>query len=257
MPSTHDMGQRFQGANPVAPLSLTVEIFTLGVVGLFLSGAAAAAEAVAGAMPARQFPVSQVFMFLFLMLGPFKLVAPFAQSTRGADPAFIRQVAIRAAAFASVALLIAAFLGEEVLRNYGIPLPFLGLAGGLIFFLVALRSILDQFTPQPQPQDAGASPQPSMRIAMTPLAFPAIVTPYGIAVLILLLALSESLEAKLTIGAVVVFIMLLNLLVMLVTRHIMPVLMVVLPILGAVIGIVQVALGLQIITNALRALEIL
>ena len=59
---------------------------------------------------------------------------------------------------------------------------------------------------------------------------------------------------RLTVGAVVVAIMLLNLVVMIVARHIMSVLGIVLQILGAVLGVVQVALGLQIIINALRTL---
>ena len=90
-----------------------------------------------------------------------------------------------------------------------------------------------------------------------PLAFPAIVTPYGIAALVVLLAFSDGLEGRLTIGAVVVAIMVLNLIVMLAARRLAIVLAFVLPILGAVLGVVQVALGLQIINNALQMLGVL
>ena len=61
----------------------------------------------------------------------------------------------------------------------------------------------------------------------------------------------------LSIGAVVVAIMVLNLIVMLVARRLQTVLAFLLPIFGAVLGVVQVALGLQIINNALRMLEVL
>jgi multiple antibiotic resistance protein len=90
-----------------------------------------------------------------------------------------------------------------------------------------------------------------------PLAFPAIVTPYGIAALVVLLAFSDGVEGRLTIGAVVVAIMVLNLVVMLTARRLAIVLAFVLPILGAVLGVVQVALGLQIINNALQMLDVL
>ncbi len=96
-----------------------------------------------------------------------------------------------------------------------------------------------------------------MNVALSPLAFPTIVTPYGIAALVVFLALSQNVENRLTIGAIVVAIMLLNLIVMLVTRRLLPVLALVLPILGAVVGVVQVALGLQIINNSLRAMALL
>jgi multiple antibiotic resistance protein len=94
-------------------------------------------------------------------------------------------------------------------------------------------------------------------MALMPLAFPTIVTPYGIAALVAFIGLSPDLETRLVIGAIVCAIMVLNLIVMLVSRHLMPVLGVLLPILGAVLGVVQVALGLQIINNSLKALGVL
>lgn len=78
-------------------------------------------------------------------------------------------------------------------------------------------------------------------------------TPFGIAALVVFLALSQDVEARLTVDAVVVAIMVLNLIVMLVTRKLLPVLALVLPILGAVRGVVQVALGLaELIARACR-----
>ena len=54
--------------------------------------------------------------------------------------------------------------------------------------------------------------------ALTPLAFPAIVTPYGIAALVVLLALSPDIRSRLLVGAVTLAV--LNLFFMLMTRHI-------------------------------------
>jgi multiple antibiotic resistance protein len=96
-----------------------------------------------------------------------------------------------------------------------------------------------------------------MSMAMTPLAFPTIVTPYGIGALVVFLALSPDLNTQLTIGAIVLVIMLLNLTVMMLTPHIRPLMGAALAILGAVLGIIQVALGLQIIHTSLKALGIL
>ena len=92
---------------------------------------------------------------------------------------------------------------------------------------------------------------------MRPLAFPGIVTPYGIAALVVFLAFSQSMETRLTIGAVVVGIMALNLAFMLAARRLQVAFSIALPILGAVLGVVQVALGLHFINNALHALNIL
>jgi len=233
---------------------------TLGVVGLITPGVVWAAAAAATAeVQARQFPVAQIFTFLFLMLGPFKIIGPFAKVTKGVDAASTRQLALWATLFSSLALALAAVLGESMLSSYGIPLPVLALAAGIILFLVALLHVLEQFTsPEPEGADASAlSPLPIMKLALSPLAFPTIVTPYGIAALVVFMALSPDLQGRLTVGAILLVIMLLNLVVMLVTKRILPVLGLLLPILGAVLGVVQVALGLQIINSSLRALWVM
>lgn len=223
------------------------------------TGAVVAGEEMAAQMPIRDFPVGQIFTFLFLMLGPFKVIGPFARMTAGAETALARKIALLGTLFASIALLTAAVLGELILNSYGIPVPVLALAAGLILFLVALINILHQFNTE---ADGGATAPdpaqpPQINMAMAPLAFPTIVTPYGIAALVVFMALSPGLENQLTIGAIVLAIMLLNLAVMLAARYILPVLGVVLTIIGAVLGVVQVALGLQIINNSLRALGVL
>jgi multiple antibiotic resistance protein len=231
----------------------------VGVGCLIDAGIASAAEAAGGQVPIKHVPVAQIFTFLFLMLGPFKIIAPFSSLTKGADAASTRQIALWATLFSSLALLLAALLGESMLDSYGIPVPVLALSAGLILFLVALRNILEQFMPSTSHGEDIPVPGPMqpLKIALTQLAFPTIVTPYGIATLVVFLALSQDLQGRLTIGAVTLAIMLLNLVVMIAAKRILAVLGIVLPILGAVLGVVQVALGLQIINNSLRALGVL
>jgi multiple antibiotic resistance protein len=228
----------------------------VGISCLLGAASAVAAEVATGQLPGRPFPIGHIFTFLFLMLGPFKIIGPFAKITKGADASTTRQVAVWGVVFASLALAFAAMLGERMLGSYGIPLPVLALAAGIILFLVALLGVVQQFTSSPPNDDTSvaAAPVPAMKLALAQLAFPTIVTPYGIAALVVFMALSPDLQGRLTIGAILLVIMLLNLMVMLVTKRILPVLGLVLPILGAVLGVVQVALGLQIINNSLRAL---
>jgi multiple antibiotic resistance protein len=96
-----------------------------------------------------------------------------------------------------------------------------------------------------------------LRLALTPLAFPTIVTPYGIAAVVVLMSIAADAHGRWVVGGIVVAIMLINLIIMLVARKILPVMGIVLPILGGVLGAVQVALGLQIINNALITMGIL
>lgn len=207
---------------------------------------------------AGRFPLAQVFTILFLMLGPFKIIGPFTRLTQGLDTPLVRQVAVRSTLLAGAALLVAALLGQSILAKYGIPVPVLALSAGILLFLVALQTIFEQYESR-VPAPAGGADAPAAgatRLALA-VAFPAIVTPYGVAALVVYQAMSQDGQARLTIGAVVVAILLLDLAVMLVARRLLPLLGLALSILGAVLGIVQVALGLQITVNSLRAMGVL
>jgi multiple antibiotic resistance protein len=198
-------------------------------------------------------PLDQVFTFLFLMLGPFKIIGPFAKLTHGADPRLTRRIVLAAVFISSLALLLAAVVGETILDRFHIELPVLTLAAGIILFLVALQGTLQQFS-HPDPVQTPATP-PAMRVAITPLAFPTIVTPYGIAALIVFMAVSPDNTYKLKVGGILLAIMLVNLVVMLLARYILKWLGVALQIVGAVLGIIQVALGLGIIIGSLKKIS--
>jgi multiple antibiotic resistance protein len=205
---------------------------------------------------AHEIPPAQIFTLLFLMLGPFKIIGPFAQLTKGADDRQAHRIAWLSIVFASAALLVAALLGRSILDSYRIPEPVMALAGGLILSLVALRNLLEQFEmhADDSPPDA---PPPGLKVALAPLAFPTIVTPHGIAAVVVLMAVSPDAQARWVVGGIIVAIMLVNLVTMMLARKIMPVMGIVLPILGAVLGVVQVALGLQIIDSALVTMGVL
>ena len=119
--------------------------------------------------------------------------------------------------------------------------------------------MLREFSPPTPQRETGAEPAsvPTIDMALSPLAFPTIVTPYGIATLIVFLALSPNEQARLIIGAVVVAIMLLNLIAMLLAQHMRPWMSALLQVLGAVLSVIRVALGLRIILLSIKALGIL
>ena len=141
-------------------------------------------------MPAKM----QIFTFLFLMLGPFKLIGPYAKITMGADTELANKIAFRAILISSLALLFAGGLGQFIIKRFGIPVPILGLSGGMILFLVALLNIIKQFAPSASNEMNIVAP--TMNMALNPLAFPIIVTPYGIAAVIVFLTFCTDLRRK-------------------------------------------------------------
>ena len=115
---------------------------------LMLSSAVPAhAQMLDGSMTtASDFGARKIFLMLFLMIGPIKILVPFVEITRGADRAFRRTLARRAILFSAAALALAGVLGRSMLETFEISLPVLALTGGVVLFLVALRTVLQQST---------------------------------------------------------------------------------------------------------------
>ena len=196
-----------------------------------------------------------VFTLFFVTLGPLKILGPFAQMTDGLDDAAIRKIALRAFVLASIAALLGGFGGRALAQNWHIQVPVMLLTGGLIFFLIGLRQVLEQY--EPPHAEKASLPAAPLAAAMR-VAFPVVVTPYGIAALIALLASSHDGGRTGAIVALLAGVMVLNLLAMLFARKIMAGMTLIgLQILGAVLGVLQVALAVEMILRALGDLDIL
>jgi multiple antibiotic resistance protein len=195
-----------------------------------------------------------VFVLLFITLGPIKILGPFMQLTRDVDDARMKSIAVRAFVLAVIAVVIGGFGGRILVENWQISAAALTLAGGIMFLIVGLRVVLEQY----EPVHATPAPLPEAPMAAAlRVAFPLVVTPYGIAALIALLVNSPDAARTAAILAILVGIMVLNLLAMLYVRRILAgVAILILQIVGAVLGVLQVALAVQFILRGLHDLGV-
>ena len=99
-----------------------------------------------------------------------------------------------------------------------------------------------------------SSEPPTLAMAFSPLAFPTIVTPYGIAAVTILVTLAPTLEIALMVAAAVYSILFLDWLAMLGAHHIVRWFGPLLLLLGVVLGVNQVALGLQLVLGGISGL---
>lgn len=193
------------------------------------------------------FPIAKLATLVFMMMGPIGLIPTFCALTGDAPAEVRRSIALRAFGYACVALAIAVGIGAGVLAAWGASRPALVIAAGLLLGLASLRHILAS------PGGSGArpdAPRPSPSLALSPLAFPSIVTPHGVGVLITFVAYAPDGAVKGQILGVALGIMTLNLLAMLFAHRIMRAIgPVPLTILGAVFGVLQVALGVEMIAS--------
>lgn len=214
--------------------------------------------------------LSKIFTFFFLTLGPKAVIAPFARSTARLDAMTRKRVALSTTAISLLSIVVASTIGVRILTNWGISTGALLIAAGMILFLIALESIRERYqqeefhtnTPSSDKSNSssiGNSPEVSVRRLAFKLAFPYVVSPYGVAVVILVLTSRPEHVAIAPIIAMLVGIMLLNLVVMLNASRIARSLYIApaFAVLGAVLGVLQAALGVQAVLVGLRMAGVL
>lgn len=192
--------------------------------------------------------LKKLFSLLFMMMGPMGLLPVFAGLTVNAERQLQVRMALYAAGYAALALTLATFIGMEALSSWGAQPSSLLVAAGLLLLVSALSNQLAR-----PPAEPAAPPPASLGLALSPLAFPTIVSPHGVGVLILFTAYFPTPAERLLLFGVALGVVLLDLLAMLVARPLMNFLgMTPLRILGAVFGVLQTALGIEFILTGLR-----
>ncbi|CRI63282.1 putative Multiple antibiotic resistance (MarC)-related protein [Thiocapsa sp. KS1] len=193
----------------------------------------------------------QILGLFVVTLGPLKMIAPFGRATSRLAQAALRRLAFESVLIGTCAVVLGGGLGSLLASNWGVSTPILTICTGLIFFLIALRAVLAQYEPaMPGAPPDDAVPSPFM------IAFPMVVTPYGIAGVVALVSLfQDDLDRMLQVVAALLVVMAINLITMLYVRAVLsPLSAALLQLLGAVLGVLQVALALRILLIGLRDL---
>jgi multiple antibiotic resistance protein len=196
---------------------------------------------------------SEILTLFFVTLGPVKLLAPFLQRTRDLSAQELKAIAARASVIAAIAIIAGGLLGQFILARWKIPAPVLMISAGLILFVVALRQVLQQYDASVAISDPLPASPPMA--AASRIAFPLIITPYGIAAVIVLLAESSSMTRTGMILGLLVIILCLDLLAMSFARRILTAqVLLILQIFGAVLAVLQVALAINFVLIGWRVL---
>ncbi len=119
------------------------------------------------------------FILLLLVLDPVGNVSTFMALLKGVEPARRKKVILRECAAAAVLLFLFLAVGERFLKLLGLSQSSLGIAGGIILFLIALRMVFES-----SDKVFGGLPQGEPFIV--PLAIPMLVGPSALATVILL-----------------------------------------------------------------------
>lgn len=118
---------------------------------------------------------------LLPIANPFSTAPVFLAMTSGSSRETRNRLAFRASAYMAGVLLVFLFAGAMLLSFFGITIPGIRIAGGIIIMLVGIRMLF----PNPNEQEVSAVDEKDVdRMAFTPLAMPLLSGPGSIGVVL-------------------------------------------------------------------------
>ncbi len=93
--------------------------------------------------PGREFlGSSEIFIILFVTLGPINFINLFARMAAGLDAKAVAGLAVRSTLLATVAIVFSGIVGSFMLEKWKISVPAIALTGAIVLFVAAMRAIL-------------------------------------------------------------------------------------------------------------------
>ncbi len=196
----------------------------------------------------------------FATIGPADLVLVFAALTERLTTAERRLMALRGALIALGILLFFALFGEPLLRLFGITIPALRIAGGVLLLLISIDMVFARHS-----GGTGTTPEEETEartrrdISVFPLATPLIAGPGAISAVILLTTAEGAFSAGwFLVVAALLLILVLCYLAMLVAIPIQRLLgLTGLAVVSRVVGVLLAALAVQFLIDGIRTSGVL
>jgi multiple antibiotic resistance protein len=216
------------------------------------------ADEIAAAPTTDKATAFNLFIIFFVTLGPLKIIPAFVQLTAQADASLRRQLAFRSTLLATAVILFVAIIGQNMVRVWRVQLPALMLAAGILLFLVSLNMVMTQYGAimgsKFKTSTSDPPAPPPLEAVVSPLTFPTILPPFGIAIALTIMVSASQLGLNTApILGLLLLVMLLNLLGMLAARPILGFLKpITLQVLGFALAVMQLALGIEFILSGIE-----
>lgn len=193
-----------------------------------------------------------IFTIFMVTLGPIKTVPAFFAMTQGQAPAAARVLALKGTTVAMIVSLVIALVMTGVAASWRVSSEDLRLAGGILLFAAAREMVGQVNRPDAPPAPAA----PSKQLAITPLAVPMIVTPWGAVAILFFadLAYGDWQMLAVVVG-ILAFVMALNLIGMVLARQIIACVgTTTFRLLGWIFAVLQAGLAVDAIVTSLQNL---
>jgi multiple antibiotic resistance protein len=193
-----------------------------------------------------------IFTVFMMTLGPIKTVPAFFAMTQNQAPDSARALALQGTMVATAVSIVIALVMTGVAASWRVSSDDLRIAGGILLFAASREMIGQLGRPTSPPQSA----TPPRHPAVTPLAIPIIVTPWGVAAILFFADLAyDDLKMSAIVVGMLLLVMLLNLIGMLLARQIIArVGMISFQVLGWILAVLQAAFAVDAVVTSARNL---
>ena len=192
-----------------------------------------------------------IFTVFMLTLAPNKTVPAFFAMTQGQTPKAERDLAIKGTMAATAVSLLIAIVMTAMAASWRVSIDDLRIAGGILLF-AASRETIGQFS-----RAAAPSAQPTKHPAVTQLAIPTIVTPWGVAAILIFIELAGNSTMLAIVVGLLLLVMLLNLIGMLLARQIIAVVgIITFQVVGWIFAVLQAGFAVDAVVTSLRNLAL-
>jgi multiple antibiotic resistance protein len=202
----------------------------------------------------------QIFFTIIIVMDPFGMIPLYISTAGHLDIKTQKQVITRALIIAGVVLLIFLLLGKFLLDFFGIMPGAFYIAGGILFFIMALEMIYSKPSVRKSPDEIESESSGINSIALFPLAIPIIAGPGMITVIMMFLSdTSRSwLNSVLLVLPAILIGLALDFILLRFSVLILKVLRTTgIFVLGKIMGLILAGFAVQFIYNGLTALKII
>jgi multiple antibiotic resistance protein len=196
----------------------------------------------------------RAFAMLFAAISPIDCAALFAILTAGAQRRHRREMAFKGTAIATFLLLVFALFGADFLALFGISLPALQTAGGILLLMLAIDMVFARPSGMTSTKAETSEAESKADISVFPLATPLIAGPGALGAAVLLMAdASSSLALQAVVLAALVAVMLITLALLLIATRLHAFLGVTgQNVITRIIGILLAALAVQFVFDGIK-----
>lgn len=199
------------------------------------------------------------FTTFFATVGPPDVAAVFAALTAQESTARRRYLAIRATVIAATVLLLFALFGRSLLASFGVGLPALQTAGGVLLFLIAIDLVFARDSGGVSAtSEETAEARQRQDISVFPIATPLIAGPGTIGATIVLIADSADTGTAFIVVAMLMTVLAVTCVLMLIAPTVQRVLGVTgLHVISRIMGLLLAALAVQFVFDGIAGSKLL